>query len=165
MRRVVRPRRHTEWGSFSLDFEALPVGTCQSYTLFSAAQLIDFESPTIIRTYLKALTMIPNTAGAGNIHEQLAIGIGVQSEQAVAAGALPCPFTNASWGGWLLHWYSHLGREDVARSTYGGERELIDSRAMRKVQEGDAVFLSLETPSTNVSSVNVSFSGRMLFKE
>ena len=159
-------RRSTEWGSFALDFEAAGVGTCLVYTLFSATQLLDFEQPTIVRTHMKVLTAVPNTAGAGNIHEQLAIGIGVTTQEAITAGVTPCPYTNAAWGGWLLHWFSDLARENIGQGLSGAiERAQLDSEAMRKVQEGDGVFLAVQTPSTNVSAVNYSFQGRMLFKE
>jgi len=157
-----RARRHTEWGFFNLDFEAAASGTCLAYTLFSAAQLIDFEQPTVIRTYLKILVSSNFQTAAANVHDQLAVGIGVQSAQAVAAGALPCPLTDAGWGGWLLHWVAQTSAQS---SNSWFDRELVDSRAMRKVQEGDSVFLSVETPATNVNTLDYSFFGRMLFKE
>jgi len=163
LRPVARARRHTEWGFFNLDFEVAPLGTNVSYTLFSSAQLIDFEQPTIVRTYLKVIVSQESGAVPLNAFDQLAIGIGVQSQNAVTAGALPTPLSQAGWGGWLLHWVGQTGHQYTNDGLF--DRELVDSHAMRKVQEGDAVFIAIETPNTNVSDLDYAFFGRMLFKE
>lgn len=162
MRPLNRPRRHTEWGAFSLDFEVSPPDTCLSYILFGVPLLADFESPTVIRTHLAVMATLPIGNPAANAFDQIAIGIGVQSQEACTAGALPCPYTNASWGGWLLHWYGILGEHRADTAQVRGQ---LDSEAMRKIQEGDAVFLSVQTPATNLVDVDYAFSGRMLFKE
>jgi len=164
--RAVRPRRSTEWGGFNLDFEASPIDTTLFYSVFTATQLLDFENPTVIRTHMRALAILSNASAEANVHEQLAIGIGVAPQEAIDAGALPPPLTNVSWGGWLLWWVAHLAHEHLDQGTsFVGQRDDVDSRAMRKIQEGDGVFLGVQTPSTNLTTVNYSFTGRMLFKE
>jgi len=160
------PRRSTEWGAFSLDFEGALLDTTVFYSVFQASDLLVFENPTIVRTHMRAMAILSNGSAEANVHEQLCIGIGVAPQEAITAGALPPPYSNAAWGGWLLWWVAELAHEHLDQGTsFAGQRDDVDSRAMRRIQEGDGVFLAVQAPSTNLTTVNYSFSGRMLFKE
>jgi len=157
-------RRSTEWGFFELDFEVATPNTVIVYALFTSAALLDFENPTVVRTHLHMLVSPVNDQGDADVHDQVAIGIGVAPQEAITAGALPSPTgAGSGWGGWLLHQWFDIPREFNTSTSF--ERRQLDSQAMRKVQEGDGVFASVATPATNIGNLNYSFQGRMLFKE
>ena len=80
-----------------------------------------------------------------------AFGVGVVSSQALAVGitAVPEPFDEADWDGWMV-WRSFSYRLEFADAT--GVRMLswdfeVDSKAMRKLGEGDAFIQVAQSQS------------------
>jgi len=78
-----------------------------------------------------------------------AFGIAVVSEQAATVGAtaVPHPVTDAAWGGWLYHTY-FFSKLEFADATGVNPNIMhtmaIDSKAMRKVDEGDRLITVVE---------------------
>jgi len=95
------------------------------------------------------------------------LGMAVVSDQASAVGitAVPTPVTD--YGSELFFYISQMhGRfafGTAASFAETGRTEVIDSKAMRKVNENEDVFVSFETPSFS-SSFSIVTAFRMLVK-
>ncbi len=78
-----------------------------------------------------------------------AYGLGVVSDEALAAGAtsIPRPFDDDDWTGWLVHGF-YAGRFEFA-SGVGimnfDVHHIIDSKAMRKVRPNEALVWVCES--------------------
>ena len=100
-----------------------------------------------------------------------AIGLAVVSDQAAAIGvtAIPTPFTDLGSDLWLLHAIldghfldaTTVGFDSIGVSPAGGQ--LVDSRAMRKVNGDQDVIFAVENDSTGQGSIVYS-AGRILIK-
>ena len=78
-----------------------------------------------------------------------AIGIGIVSDEAFAAGvaSIPGPFDSADWGGWML-WRSFSFRVEFADNTgfaYCPWYFDIDSKAMRKMAPNETMVIMAES--------------------
>ena len=87
-----------------------------------------------------------------------AVGIAVVTEQAFTVGitAVPHPHTDAAWGGWLWHSYfaSQIDVSSAVGFTQDGAHQLVvDSKAMRKVDEDERLVLVVE----NSAAVGMQF--------
>jgi len=80
-----------------------------------------------------------------------AFGLGIVSSQALAVGitAVPEPFDEADWDGWFV-WRSFTYKLDVVSATgilpFIWDFE-VDSKAMRKLGEGDAIIFVAQSQS------------------
>ncbi len=94
-----------------------------------------------------------------------AIGCGIVSDQAFAAGAasIPGPWTDQDWSGWFV-WMPWAFRfeftTDIGR-LIGSFTQVIDSKAMRKVQPNETVVWMAESQA---AAANVANPFRMLIK-
>jgi len=89
----------------------------------------------------------------------IAIGIGVESPNAIAAGATPCPLTDASWDGWMYHSVQLVRINTDANPWFRmalADPGIIDSRAMRRLEDND-LFLALELDTDSGMSINVAY--------
>jgi len=76
---------------------------------------------------------------------QIALGIGLCTEEAALAGAVPLPFDNPEWDGWFV--YQVMGMDQNASSSntlFVYNSMTIDSKAMRKQQAGQVLFLATQ---------------------
>ena len=82
-----------------------------------------------------------------------AFGAAIVTDQAFAAGAasIPGPWTENDWGGWFVHQVFSLQFEfttdigwNIIQSTY-----VIDSKAMRKIGDGETLVLMVETSAAD----------------
>ena len=99
---------------------------------------------------------------------QVAMGLAVVSDQATAIGvtAVPTPFTDLFSDLWFLHqitagnftFVSGIGFDPV-----GGIEKDIDSKAMRKVEDGQDLVFVLENSAQSSGSTNIT-AGRLLIK-
>ena len=99
--------------------------------------LVPTSAVTILRN--RGYLMVRPQAGSVDLIADGAFGIGIVSEQAVTTGitAIPGPFTDSGWGGWLFHTFWRVFLDvttDVGRlgQEFGAQYE-IDSKAMRKL--------------------------------
>ena len=119
---------------------------------------------TIIRTR-GHLAIRPNVEGT-TISLDGAFGIAVVSQTAQALGitAIPGPFSDDDWSGWLVHQYfgfRYLSATAVGEMLVDQIFE-IDSKAMRKVAGDEAIVLVGESRSGAVAMLSHM---RLLFQE
>ena len=109
---------------------------------------IAFETPgTIVRSRGR-ITIQPQVYSA-DLNIVGAFGIGLVSSEAAAVGitAIPEPFSDADWGGWMV-WQSfalHYEFHDATGSFLESEAIEIDSKAMRKVEPNSVMVFVAES--------------------
>ena len=161
-------RRKTSWergprGGVSLAVEgaiAFPIGV-------SSAS----DGLTIVRTrgeLLYALTLV-TTANDG--FDTVAFGVCIVSENAFAVGitAIPTPFTDASWDGWMVHnmtaAFQPVAGDSVGELGSSANRIDIDSKAMRKFKATDVLVGVLETDGeVGAATITAKLNSRLLLK-
>ncbi len=154
-----RSARLTEWlGPALQDFVNVAAGGATLLGNFS------FEDPATIMRTRGMISIVPQVFGADLVING-AFGIGVVSNEAVAAGvaSIPEPFSDADWGGWFV-WRSFTYRMEFADATalnFIPWQLEIDSKAMRKVQTNDNMVLVAES---QVGAFAISSSLRHLIK-
>ena len=152
-------KRLSTWvGSADQGFIALAAGGFAINQ--SNATLID---TTIVRTR-GVVSVAPDV---WNATEPIvgAIGIGIVSDEALAAGAASIPglWTDKNWGGWFV-WeaYSFMTRfGDATGGQIASVQIPIDSKAMRKVSANESVVVMNESQGT---AQTLAWSFRMLVK-
>jgi len=160
---VQRSKRQLQWvGSADQGFVA--VGANASIIHQSNATL---GGTTIVRTR-GGFSLAP-ASRAVTLEVIGAIGIGLVSDQAFAAGAgsIPGPFTDSDWSGWL-YWapFQYLWEvtTDIGRAVIGpnqGGGAEIDSKAMRKVQANETLVVMVESQA---GAFTAAINFRMLLK-
>ena len=109
-------------------------------------------------------------AGAAGVDRvRGAFGIGIATAAAVAVGvtAVPTPVTEQSWDGWIYWENFYLENQDGTTQTYedgsGLVRMPIDTKAMRKLTEDDAIYAAIETTHNGTVVLSVQGDSRILF--
>jgi len=159
-------RRQTVWLGIGPTHSAL--GAASTATLFtglSAAQLA-MRPFTIIRT--RGIIGIKSDQQAANEFQHAALGMAVVSDQALAIGVTAVPTPDTDRDSDLFFVYEELAAEFVfttgaAFNSDGMTSRTFDSKAMRKVEEGSDIAITIETTSTS-SGVTFTKAGRMLIK-
>jgi len=132
------------------------------------------DDVTILRT--RGSAVFNMEANAGMTHEDavsVAVGVGLVTEEAAIAGAMPLPFDNPGWDGWF--YYQTVGFEHFNTGLVGTEVGIrasweIDSKAMRKIQGGMVLALATQiaigatASATSLVEVNSVISIRALLK-
>ena len=153
-------RRLTQWIGPALQ-EFVSVASTGA-TLIGSAPFD--EASTVVRVRGQA-TIQPGSFAA-DLNVVGAIGIGVVSSEALGVGvsAIPEPFTDADWGGWLL-WRAfsfHLDVQTAAGFDLNSALQLdLDSKAMRKVGPNESIVLIAESQT---GAFDISMPVRMLVK-
>ena len=149
--RFTRPRgtskRLTEWSGLA-DQTGVNVASAGA-TLISS---VSFEDPGTIVRARGSFMWRPQVYNA-DLSMAGAFGIGLVSSEALAVGitAIPTPFSDSDWGGWMV-WQSFSGRMEF-RSDAGTRfadsfvEIQIDSKAMRKVEPSTAMVFVAESQS------------------
>jgi len=156
----VSHRRKTDWiNSADQAYIAIAGNT---NVLHQSAVMLDGE--TIVRT--RGIMSSQPSVYSADLNVIGAMGMAVVSEQAAVAGAgsIPGPWTNAAWDGWFVHEYYTWNFEflsSVGVNTPSSVQQVIDSKAMRKVEAGDRLVVMVESEG-DAHLVAVNF--RMLFK-
>ena len=137
------PKRKSQWIG-SADQGDVAVGANASVIVQSNAGLANV---TIVRTR-GLFSWKPSTFSASSI--QLgAVGMGIVSDQAFAAGAasIPGPWTDPEWSGWF--WWQAFSYRNQFDTAIGqqmvGQDIVVDSKAMRKVEINEVVVMMAET--------------------
>ena len=138
-----RSARLTQWGGLA-DQGFVAVASTGATLVSSTA----FEEPaTLIRSRGSIGVHPTSFAADGNVVG--AFGAGIVTAEALAIGitALPHPYRDSDWGGWMI-WESFQFRLEFA-SAVGFEmptiRIPIDSKAMRKVEPNEALVFVAES--------------------
>ena len=146
---VVRqgPRRLTEW-LFSADSDAttlLGAGTAVLDQSVSGATIDEIGPATIVRT--RGELWVASDQASSSEEPFGAMGFAVVSEQARVAGvtAVPTPITEEGSEKWFI-WQSWLAYFATGQGVTW-QRYSFDSKAMRKIADGDAIVVVLENAS------------------
>ena len=113
-----------------------------------------------------SMELIETTAAAGDGFN-VALGIGVCTAPAFAIGvtAVPNPFDEIDWDGWLWHW---MGTLFSPTGTIGEDSKRlieIDSKAMRKFDDQDVVYALAQVGEVGTSVMDISLMTRMLISD
>ncbi len=165
VRGVARPRRSTIW--FSLDLTATTVsgGAATLVASLNAAALA-FRPFTIVRTRIELFVRSDQVAATED--QSGAMGLAVVSDQAVAIGvtAIPTPTTDIGSDLWFVHqvvFASEFGDATGGNGASRGSHWIVDSKAMRKVEDGQDVVIAIEDAGLGGGS-RFFIGGRMLIK-
>ena len=160
--RQSRSRRATSWGLGPI---TTPVTATVSGSALWTAGVSSVEGIlTLIRTRGVVDVYLHTTAGGTTDGFRGAVGIGIVSSAAFAAGvaSVPTPLSEEGWDGWLWHHYFNLhGGPDAPGSHV---RMVIDSKAMRKFDSLDTIYGCTEQTETGVEVMTTVAQSRMLFK-
>jgi len=167
--RIVRGRkRDTLWAGIGGTATTIAAGGSRVITNSASASLLALRPFTIVRTHLEIL--LRTDQDVANEDQFAAAGVCVVSDQAFTIGvtAVPNPAGDASSDLWLLHqWligsnWRGSGGVDIAGQR--GKTYSVDSKAMRKVEEGQNLIVVLETDPVVGNGVTILMAGRMLIK-
>ncbi len=161
-----KERRNTLWLKIQETSTTIAASdTAVLFTGFSATQLI--QRPfTVVRTHIQL--HVASDQEVSDEAQQVAYGLAIVSDQALAIGvtAGPTPFTDAG-SDMFFYWHSLTNRFLLGTAVgFSGDFGIwkdTESRAMRKVEEGQDLFGSVESSSLS-SGLKVIKSGRMLIK-
>jgi len=96
---------------------------------------------------------------SSSLNNDTGFGFGVTGITNLLSSSYPSPISDASWDGWMFKRTSSVGPVDSIGT-------VIDVKAMRKIQTGDAFFVMAEhvqgQGGTNVVGVNWQFDLRLL---
>ena len=158
-------RRQTQWLGVIPTSTTIAGGTGAVLVNSLNAAALALRPFTIVRC-VGELYIISDQQAASEL-QGAAYGSAVVSDQAVAIGvtAIPTPFTDISSDLWFLYqaMWNSFAFGDATGFANEGTRYPYDSRAMRKVEEGEDVVGVIET-SGITNGVTVFNWGRMLIK-
>ena len=164
-------RRETDWGT-GPDAQGVSVTVPGTNVGWTNGVTPTVPGLTLVRTR-GSFELLMTAAAAITDRAQVAIGIGIVTDQAFAIGAsaLPGAFQEAGWDGWLFHQFINLSPSQTdaggvllgrGPSVYRG---LIDSKAMRKFNPENTMFGSIEMGiEAGTVTVQLRADTRMLFK-
>ena len=154
-------RRTTQWVS-SADQNLISVAAATKTLSQSNASL---ASSTIVR--LRGIATVAYAASPNDTQVHGALGMAIVSAQAFAIGvtAIPGPFDEAGWDGWLWHqYYSQILDGTAASNTFQAFMQYeIDSKAMRKLRDDTNVVVVI-IDNVGAVAVRVGIHFRMLVK-
>ncbi len=165
VRRHGRMVRETLWAPIPIEVNAL--GGSGVALLYTASAAEDALRPyTIVRTHLTFQIVSDQTIASES--QEMAIGFCVVSDQASAIGvtAVPTPITDLESDAWYLHQflYNDFVLLDSTGFQDAGSRFLqVDSKAMRKVEDGFDNVVTIESFSGSDGMIVVT-AGRQLLK-
>ncbi len=157
--------RETVWGGTTETRNGLAAANTAALSNSLNAAALALRPFTVIRTRLHWSLESDQTAASEDF--QAAIGMAVVSDQASAVGitAVPTPFTDLASDLWLL--YDMMFGSLIVTSAIGSFESRytkdIDSKAMRKVEDGQDLILVKENSSLSDGTV-VTTAGRFLLK-
>ena len=160
-------KRQTNWFFLSAATTAIN-GSAVLVASLNAAGLA--KRPfTVVRTHL--MVYLRNDQLGASELVIAGVGMAVVSEQSSAVGvtAVPTPLTEEAWDGWLYHRYFALFANSLTESEFLGsdgatlETE-IDSKAMRKLQIDQAIFMAIEVAEVGTATMFWSANTRTLVK-
>ena len=101
---------------------------------------------------------------------QMTFGIGIVTADAFVVGstALPGPFEDSNWPGWLwlggLDMRTGVGALAVGDPSINPARLEIESKAMRKFRLNEVLFMAVDTEESGTATVDIRGSTRVLLK-
>ena len=159
-------RRETQWLAGGPVRNTLAVGSTAVLTQSLTAAELALRPFTIVRT--RGILHVESDQTAAQEFMHAGIGMCVVSDQAIAIGvtAIPTPMTDRVSDLWFLYeeiFNSFLFGDATGFITPAGVRSVFDSRAMRKVEEGEDIAVVKETSAISTGAI-VTSAFRMLIK-
>ena len=165
--RVVRQRRLTEWDNGpGIDTLAeSPVSISSTSQVIIGSGIAPAERLTVVRLH-GVLELVVSTVTGATDGFTWAFGVGICSADAFAVGvtAVPGPFDDATWSGWVAHRMGALHGQTAAAPIEFGRTIEIDSKAMRKMGLNEVMFATLQVGEEGTSVMAVRFLSRVLSK-
>ncbi len=161
-----RDRRDTLWAATTETRNVLAAANSQAVTTSGSPALLELTPFTIIRSRMVFFSKSDQTVGLEDW--EVAYGETVVSVPASLIGitAVPTPFTDLGSDLWFVHAInagSFIFVSGVGFHPTGGVVTRIDSKAMRKVEDGETVIGVLENPSLSLGTSSLVV-GRFLIK-
>ncbi len=159
-----RQRRDTLWGFTTTLTATISAAQGVTITHSASAGLLALRPFTVVRHRLN--WYVRSDVLTGGELWGAAIGGCVVSDQASAIGvtAVPTPITDQGSDLWYFYDESY-GRFGGTTVEEVGRQSKIDSKAMRRVEEGEDLIIVAETPGSGMSvSATMIIGGRFLIK-
>ncbi len=166
IRRSGASRRQTLWIKIiETSTQLSAAGSVVLFGGFSAAVLA-LRPFTIVRT--RILHHVRSDQSAADEDYVAAVGMAIVTDQALAAGvaSVPTPMLEADSDAWFL-WNAiagHFEFETNAGYRDTGHLENVDSKAMRKVEDGFDIAIAIENGASPFLGTQTILTGRMLIK-
>ena len=163
------PKRRTLWdlgpGSSSSDLSVQSVTSSSSVIVGTGAEAQ--EPLTVVR--LRGMVNLQLSAATAALDGfSVFLGIGIASADAFGAGvtALPKPFDDIDWSGWLWHFGTSIKVPAAgAVGTTIDQLDIpIDSKAMRKMNINETLFLLAQFTEVGTATVQIGGYTRVLAK-
>ena len=140
-----RNRRETLWFG-GTQLRTTIAGALGAVALTSLnATALQLRPFTIVRS--RGFMYLQSDQAAAAEFQAVAYGAAVVSDQSVAIGitALPTPVTDSGSDLWFVYEWLAANASDLVDVTTGGQFKEVDSRAMRKVEDGQDLVEVAET--------------------
>jgi len=153
----------------STSFGAQEVFTTSGQTVFAGGSTAGQDGLTLVRLRGQLLLTLESVTAVGDGFTG-AIGIGIASSEAFAAGvaSLPDPLVDIARDVWWWHTVFALsGSDDAGSPTDAGGatfRTAVDSKAMRKIHANQTVFAVIRRTIHGAAQMNAYLATRMLSK-
>ncbi len=176
---VARMKRSKVWdlgpgGDDLATYDSIGISTTSSNIFGSGiTPVVGGGELTVLRTrgFLQLHLLTASGQGQGFNY---AAGIAVASAAAFAVGstAVPMPFDEVGWGGWLWHMTGKvsspidtLGVGSLLDGIAIQPRFEIDSKAMRKFGFDDVVYAAIQVAEVGTATMNATLVTRVLLQE
>ena len=168
------PRRRRGW-DVGPGGTTITTFTTSSSAFLGSAITPNIDGLTLARLRGELAIHLQSTSAAGDGFTG-AFGIGLATFAAVTAGiaSVPTPITEMAWDGWIYHTFFSIrsagiiaagtaADDQVAPSVISSSlRREVDSKAMRKLNDLDAIYACVEVVETGTVVMNVDFNSRSL---
>ena len=158
--------RETRWFS-DTSTGLITLGAASTATLVGSltAEELALRPFTIVRT--RGVWHVASDQTAATERYDVALGIAVVSEQASAIGvtAIPTPSTDDGSDLWMV--YERMMSQHLIKSLIGfvepaGTMQVFDSKAMRKVEDGQDVVKVVETSAASLGATVRSYARQLI---
>ena len=170
-----RPRRKTTWslgpgGDDLLSMDTIGFSASGQFILGSGVAPVVPELTIVrIRGYLEVGLRTADAALAGYNY---VAGIGIVSGDAFSVGvtAVPKPFDDIDWPGWLWIHMSGLHAPAGALASSSADAQttrevvVIDTKAMRKLGTNEVLFMIVQAAETGAATMDIRGGTRVLVK-
>ncbi len=162
---MVSQRRQTSW---ALSVEGTLAHTSSMAQLVPTVAVPAVDGLTIVRIRGEFLAYLV-TVGSNNDGFEGAVGIGIVTDEAIAAGvaAVPTPFSDEDDELWLWHSFFHIigaSTSSPSQQPAATVRIQVDTKAMRKIPIGNTLFAAVEVVESGVVSGESHLHTRLLVK-
>ena len=130
--------------------------TAAGSSVFPVGAQANLDDLTIVRIHGELLVRMKDGTAADSSFK-FAFGMCIVNENAfgIGATAVPQPFTDLFWDGWMVHFQGTIATEIAAEpaNEINAVRKIIDSKAMRKTHLTDVIVAVIEFHSENGTAI------------